>query len=136
MTQRPEAPHIERVIDLATIKRQLSTQRHAGAVYYSDKSCWWSHQRGHAYRAPKPGEMAVMMCPLGGAIFMERNWEGWFEAAEDNPAHYGYRGLDAFVAAHHQNCRNAQTGGAFASPSWVPYNAGVDALLEEEKGRG
>lgn len=131
MTERPEAPHIERVITLETVKSQLFAHGPNGAVYFSDKSCWWTHHRSHC-----PRDIHGLRCPAGGAIYMEKNWEGWFEAAEANPAHYGYRGMDAFIAAHHQNCRNPATGGAFASPSWVPYNAGVDAMLEEEKGRG
>jgi hypothetical protein len=122
--------HVDRIIGLEEVRRQLVAHAKSGAIYYSDKSCWWTHHRGHAMR----GTAGVMQCPLGGAIFMEKDWDSWLAAAEDNPAHYGAHGLDAFMAAHHANCRRGADGAPFASANWGDYNAALDALIAEEHG--
>lgn len=131
----PALVHVDRIITLAQIERQLFEHGKAGAVYYSNKSCWWTHHRGHTW-VEVPGQPSVQRCPAGGLIFMERDWEGWLEAAKDNPAHYGRHGLNAFVAAHHANCRRGGDGKPFASARWGDYNDALDALLEEERGHG
>jgi hypothetical protein len=122
-------PHIEFVIDLDLIETQAASHGTAGAVYYSLGSCWWSHQRGHALATG-----AAMRCPVGGQIVMEKDWRGWLEAARENPGYYGKHGLRALLAAHHANVRDSQSGGFYAARNWGPYNAAIDAMLQEETG--
>lgn len=126
-----DLPHIEIIIDLEKVAHQLKAHGLAGAIYFSEKSCWWTHHRSHARQEPKTG---ILRCPLGGMVFMEKDWEAWLEAARDNPDYYGKHGLKALEAAHHTNCRDPKTGAPFAHPSWRIYNAAIDAMLEEEKG--
>jgi hypothetical protein len=122
-------PHIEFTTDYDLIETQLRAHGTAGAIYYSGKSCWWSHQRGHALAGG-----AGMICPAGGQIFMEKDWRGWLESARENPAHYGQHGMRALLAAHHANVRSAKNGGFYAAKTWRPYNEAIDALLAEEGG--
>ena len=122
-----DVPHIELLLDLNSVRRTLTAHGKGGAIYFSDRSCWWSHQRGHAMvNGP------TMKCPLGGQIYMEKNWDGWLEAAEENPSYYGPHGLKALMAAHHTNCRHPQTGAPYAARTWLPYNQALDALSAEE----
>jgi hypothetical protein len=122
-----DAPHIEFAIDWDMVETQVIAHRNAGAIYYSGSSCWWSHHRGHALvNGPS------MKCPLGGQIYMEKDWQGWLDAARENPAYYGKHGLRALLAAHHANCRHPGNGGPFAARTWLPYNTALDALQQEE----
>lgn len=122
-------PHIEFTTDFDLIKTQARSHGTAGAIYYTEASTYWTHMRGHALaRGPE------MKCPLGTQLFMEKDWEGWLEAAEANPGFYGAHGLRALLAAHHANCRDPVSGAAFAARTWTPYNQAIDALLAEEGG--
>lgn len=125
-----ELPHIEIILDLDKIAHQLKAHGLAGAIYYSETSCWWTHHRSHAR---VEGRSGILRCPQGGMVFMEKDWEAWLDAARDNPGHYGDFGLKALEAAHHANCRDPMTGGGWAARTWGPYNRALAAMVAEEK---
>lgn len=113
--------HVDRIFTLERIEGELEAHGPAGAIYYGAKTCWWSHHRGHTYWLP------------ADAVCMTSDWRGFIERARARPHFYGPHGLEAFIAAHHANCRNAETGGPVGSAKWADYNAALDALDREEE---
>lgn len=75
-------------------------------IYYGANTCWWTHDRQHISIHPE----AKLPCdPRGGMLYQTDNVEGFLEAAEANPDHYGAHGLTTFMAAHHLNMVRSET---------------------------
>jgi hypothetical protein len=111
--------HVDRILTLAQIKRDLEMHGPRGRIWVSQRTCWWTHHASH-----------ISVCPARPLI--ESDPWAFLRRVEANPGHYGRHGLDALVAAHHSNCRDALTGAPYASARWDDYNAALDALLEQE----
>lgn len=92
-------------------------------IFYAANTCWWTHDPAHLGRKPDSG----LPCdPRGSVLFETEDVEGFLQAAEAHPEHYGKHGLRAFLAAHHQNaCLN---GRPWSAGSWDSYNSALDRL--------
>jgi hypothetical protein len=93
-------------------------------IFYGANTCWWTHDPNHLGRLPDSG----LPCdPRGGVLFQTDDVEGFLRAAEEAPDHYGRHGLQAFVAAHHENCTMGDDDPTpWAFPTWDEYNDAID----------
>lgn len=97
----------------------------AETIWYSVATCWWTHRPENVYQHPADG----LPCdPRGGMLMMSPS-RVFLDNAEANPDHYGRNGLDALMAAHHDNCVvSADDSRNTCLRSWDEYND----LLEEK----
>ena len=116
--------------DMAHIRKQTTLgDVRAGkptTIWYSVNTCWWTHRetdlRQHREsRLPcDPRGGMLMMTEPGGA-------EHFLQAAEDNPEHYGKHGIEAFTAAHNDNCVVSEMDSRNTClQSWDEYNDLLD----------
>lgn len=71
------------------------------SIWYSMTTCWWTHRVSDLLTHVGSG----LPCdPRGGMLMRTDNVSGFLGTAEVFPGHYGEHGLDAFIAAHHDNC--------------------------------
>ena len=69
-------------------------------IWYSYHTCWWTHRNTDLRTLPDNG----LPCDPRGSVLMMVEAYKFIESAEANPDFYGKRGLDAFMAAHNDNC--------------------------------
>ena len=95
-------------------------------VYYSVNTCWWTHRQTDLRQEPTSG----LPCDPRGGMVMERdNVEGFLKAAEENAEAYGRHGLDAFIAAHNDNCVVSPTDlRGTCLRTWDEYNELLDVV--------
>ena len=95
-------------------------------IWYSVHTCWWTHRGEHLYKVPegRPG-VGIPCDPRGSPLFQTDDAEGFLQAAEKNPEHYGKHGLRAFMAAHHMNCMAANYRPS-CYEGWEDYNEMLD----------
>ena len=94
-------------------------------IFFSVNTCWWTHRRQDLRQIQGSG----LPCdPRGGMLMETPDPEAFLKAAEEEPETYGKHGLDAFVAAHNDNCvvspvdrRNT------CLRTWEEYNDLLDA---------
>ena len=90
-------------------------------IFYGVNTCWWTH-RQQDLRQHR--ESSLPCDPRGGMLMETPDPEAFLATAEKNSEAYGEHGLDAFIAAHNDNC--------IVSPAdhrntclrtWAEYNA-------------
>lgn len=150
---------IKKKVKIEDVERDLQAHREKFAaggieyppmIYYAVSSCWWTHNAEDLDRLPggkltinRPGggeeeiESPGLPCDPRGSVLMQTDKpEEFLAAAKKNPSHYGRHGLDAFMAAHHDNCylsRRDQRHWSFAG--WDEYNDSIDNPTEGERNR-
>ena len=82
-------------------------------AFYSISCCWWTsfaEDLGHTepaqtIRNGKPiGKLnSLPCCPNCGSLLLQAPLLKFLKAAEENPGHYGEKGLNALLTAHHRN---------------------------------
>lgn len=98
----------------------------AARIYYSSRTCWWTHDPAHLCRHPQAG---IPCDPRGAPLFETDDAEGFLRRAEQIPEHYGRHGLRAFMAAHHLNAVVGVSDlRATCGTEWEEYNAALDRL--------
>ena len=94
-SRRELMPYIREKTTLEDIKAEKPK-----TIWYSVNTCWWTHRQNDLRVHPESG----LPCdPRGGMLMMGPAGE-FIANAEANPEHYGKHGLDAFIAAHNDNC--------------------------------
>ena len=98
-------------------------------IYYSSQTCWWTHNPDHICGDEFP------LDPSGAPLFVVENAIEFLKEAKENPDHYGKHGLEAFMAAHHQNVTQGN-GKPVCFPAWDYYNRLIDiaknSLVEDQ----
>ena len=88
-------PHIIERTTLEEIKAAAPR-----TIWWSVSTCWWTHRAENLYWGDSPN----LPCDPGGGMLMTGDASGFLANAEANPSFYGSHGLDAFIAAHNDNC--------------------------------
>ena len=97
-------------------------------IWYSVNTCWWTHRQTDLRRSPNHD----LPCDPQGGMLMVGPANDFLAAAEANPDHYGKHGLDAFIAAHHDNCVvSPDDSRNTCMRTWQEYNDLLD--MEEAK---
>ena len=113
--------YIKTVTTLESIRADNPT-----TIYYSMSTCWWTHKQSDVETLLGSG----LPCDPRGGVLMETDAETFLLAAEGQPGFYGRHGLDAFMAAHNDNCvassRRAEQRPA-CMRTWEEYNSQLDA---------
>ena len=90
-------PHIIERTTLEAIKAESP-----GTIWWSVSTCWWTHR---AEDLCNWGDSPTgLPCDPRGGMLMMGDASGFLANAEANPSFYGSHGLDAFIAAHNDNC--------------------------------
>lgn len=93
-------------------------------IWYSVNTCWWTHR----YTDLRERKNNRPCDPRGGMLMMMPA-AAFLESAEANPDHYGRHGLDAFMAAHADNCVVAEDYPIRTSlETWDEYNDLLDTM--------
>ena len=88
-------PHIIEKITLQEIR-----DAEPEAIYCGFRSCWWTHRSADLYLLP-----GGLPCdPRGGVLMTYTDAQEFLDRAEAHPELYGRNGLEALLAAHHDNC--------------------------------
>lgn len=93
-------------------------------IYYAMHTCWWAFRASDLYKLQSSG----LPCDPRGSVLMmsqEGDFEGFLQAAEANPSHYGKHGLRAFEAALHGNV-TTRDGRPTSFRTWDAYNELLD----------
>jgi hypothetical protein len=93
-------------------------------VCYSTGTCWWCILRDNPYRATVP-------CDPLGAVLLQAPIKAFIDKANENPAHYGKHGIQAFWAAYH----GVILTGCWlptALKSWEEYNKLLDEYFKNQ----
>ena len=94
-------------------------------IYYGASTCWWTHDSDQLCVFEK--ENAIPRDPRGGVLLETDDADGFLQAAVEEEDHYGAHGLDAFIAAHHMNCRvGSDDDRSTCFESWDEYNDAID----------
>ena len=103
-------------------------------IWYSVNTCWWTHRQVDLRQHPRIG---LLPCdPRGGMLMMTEpgGAEHFLRDVEKNPKHYGKHGLDAFIAAHNDNCVVSETdAGNTCLQTWDEYNDLLDRQLAAQQ---
>ena len=89
-------PHIIERTTLEEIKAAAPR-----TIWWSVSTCWWTHRAEDLYWGDSP---TGLPCDPRGGMLMMGDASGFLAHAETNPSFYGSHGLDAFIAAHNDNC--------------------------------
>ena len=73
-----------------------------GTIWHSVNTCWWTHRSGDLCSVDNKPD-GLPCDPRGGMLMMADGGE-FLAGAEARPDFYGEHGLDAFIAAHNDNC--------------------------------
>jgi hypothetical protein len=94
-------------------------------IYYGAVTCWWTHDPSHLVVHPQSG----LPCdPRGSVLLQTPHVDSFLETASQNPSYYGKHGINAFLAAHHENTIDL-LGYPWSFTSWDDYNK----LLEQKR---
>ena len=103
------SPRYEHCWDAKTGERNIQM------VFYSLSCCWWTsfaEDLGHTKIAQsiRNNNTAILQhslpcCPYCGSPLFQSQLSKFLKAAEENPGHYGEKGLDVLMAAHHRNSK-------------------------------
>ncbi len=90
-------------------------------IFYGVNTCWWTHREEDL----RISNGSTLPCdPRGGMLLQTNDVEGFLRAAEERPETYGRGGLDAFIAAHNDNCLVSEDDlRQTCYRSWDDYNA-------------
>ena len=111
-------PHIRNQTTLEEIKLAAP-----GTIWYSVSTCWWTHRQTDLRRHPNHD----LPCDPRGGMLMMGPANDFLANAEANPSHYGQHGLDAFIAAHNDNCVVSHLDSrSTCLLSWQEYNDLLD----------
>ena len=95
-------------------------------IWYAYHTCWWTHRESDLSRT-----RTGLPCDPRGSVLLYTYAHEFLRMAEVNAAHYGRHGLDAFIAAHHDNCYLSEDEPRpWSLRSWDEYND----LLDEASG--
>jgi len=127
-------PYIRKVKTIDDIKRYVSAYAEVSGdiaqAYFSVNTCWWTHRSSDLHRHRESG----LPCDPRGGMLMQSSLGAFVEAAEDNPDNYGRHGLDAFIAAHNDNCVVSEINPRSAClRAWQDYNNLLDAQYLAER---
>ena len=103
-------------------------------VYAVDR-CWWSLWDNAWMPYTLDGEPGGIPRDPRGSVLVQAPLDKFWQAAGDNPGHYGRHGLDALVAAFHGNVEVLNPAGLWfptSLRSWDAYND----LLDGQGGEG
>jgi len=82
-------------------------------------------QRYKALRAmADKATVTIPLDPTGGTLYQMDDLTEWVSRAEKLPDHFGKHGLDAFMMAHHQNCKKCFS-------RWEDYNNFIDEQIKK-----
>ena len=113
--------HIRKMITLEQVK-----DANPSIIYYGVKTCWWTH-RAQDLRVLPNG----LPCDPRGGVLMQGDAKGFLANAERQAPHYGRHGIEAFMAAHNDNCVVSPTDTRpTCLQSWDAYNDLLDRLAE------
>lgn len=114
-------------------------------IFYAVHTCWWTHKAEDLSRLPpqefklhQPGgedktiKSEGLPCdPRGSVLLQTDKPEDFIEEAKKYPSYYGKHGLDAFMAAHHDNCYLSRRDPRHWSfRGWDAYNEAIDNPAE------
>ncbi len=103
--------------------------RAAKTIFYGAVTCWWTDDPGDLSKHPISG----LPCdPRGGVLYQTNNVADFFRRVKLNAREgvYGKHGLDAFMAAHHKNCKVSETDDRpTCYTTWWEYNDIIDRQL-------
>ena len=120
VTEETDGVTIERNITLAEVRACKPDM-----IWYGATTCWWTHDQGDLREAGRLGRHELPSDPRGGVLFQTDKPMDFLAQAEANAEHYGEHGLEAFMAAHHRNCRRGLR--PWCLRSWQEYGAVLDA---------
>ena len=89
--------HIRKQTSLADVKADKPD-----TIWSSVVGCWWTH-RPEDIRNTEPDGSGFPCDPRGG-VLVGHPADRFLRIAEFDPDQYGVHGLDAFMAAHNDNC--------------------------------
>ena len=99
-------------------------------LVYGAQSCWWKIG-SPCYQTPVDSGIKLPCGPRGELLLETDNPMAFIAVAEKNPSHYGKHGIEAFVAAYHENVID-ENGLPTSLKNWDDYNQ----LLDEESNNG
>lgn len=106
-----------------TLEELKIMARYVPRLVYAAQTCWWKIGNS-VYR--KDNQVDGLPCGPRGEMLLETNKPlNFIEQAEKNPDHYGKHGLDAFVAAYHENVVTDE-GIPTSFEGWHRYNELID----------
>lgn len=92
-------------------------------IFYATATCWWTANPDDLYHHQPSG----LPCdPRGCTLFQTDDIEGFLQAAEGTPGHYGKHGLAAFILAYHGNVVTAD-GRPTSFRKWESYDRLLDS---------
>lgn len=131
-------PKLENKWNFEQIKeRALYAEQNNGRLVYSTFSPWWfilarGDEKLPYYLKTSP----CLPCDPRGAVLLETTGIcAFIDAAEQNVEHYGRHGIEAFVAAYHENVVE-RDGMSTSLNNWDEYNNVIDVHKEMDDGQG
>lgn len=128
MTIAPNKYRLTHKTSREQIERWIKTNINRECVY-AIHTPWWSlyEERWMPYRSGN------LPCDPRGSMLLQGNLSVFWDAALENPDHYGKHGIDALVAAFHGNVEVMTSDGRGWRPTslakWDHYNR----LLDQQK---
>ena len=118
---------LRQTTSLEEIEREIGAEAPGKAIiWYSVNTCWWTHRQTDLREHPS----SSLPCdPRGGMLMMTEpgGAQAFLDQAKANPGHYGRHGLDAFLAAHNDNCLvSDEEPWPTCLRTWEEYNALLD----------
>ncbi len=94
-------------------------------IFYAVNSCWWTHRSSDLGSRAGSG---LPCCPRGSVLMQSDMPTDFLELAKAGAAHYGKHGIEAFLAAHNDNCMHPFEDRPWSASGWDAYNDALDAL--------
>ena len=122
---------IER-ITLEQVRDEVREQLRQGApaaIHYGFRSCWWTHRAADLRALPN----GLPCDPAGGVLMTAPDALAFLDHAAAHPETYGRNGLEAFLAAHNDNCvASPHNHGSVCLRTWDEVNALLDYQRRRE----
>lgn len=152
--------YTDQLIIIVGIKLEDIIKAKPEMIYWSASTAWWTHDKNDICYVPptlpkhlpaedmkKAKELLERVSnstyklptdPSGAALFQTDDWKGFIGEAIRKKEIHGKHKLNAFMAAHHQNCftvnPDKQTEMIHACfRKWDVYNAAYEKFLLERK---
>jgi hypothetical protein len=99
-------------------------------IWLGANSGWWTHREDNLFSSKQFNKSGLPFpCgPRGEGLLTLEGAEAFIATAKKNPDHYGKSGIEAFLAAHNDNCVNVQDGlwCRWSMSEWYEYSNAID----------